>query len=232
MNNEVRLVIFDWDGTLMDSAQQIVSAMQASIEDLKLETRTDEACKDIIGLGLKEAIERLYPGSDERLLQEIVERYRFHWLNDDRGSEMFPGAAETLYRLKDAGFKLAVATGKGRAGLDKVLGTTGLSSVFDASRCSDETISKPHPKMLLELLEALDIHPRHAIMVGDTEYDIQMAHNASVGPVAVSYGVHEVDRLLSFNPLVCLDRIDQLPDWLLNRQANVNNPDAVITANT
>jgi phosphoglycolate phosphatase len=222
MNNSnlkeaIHLVIFDWDGTLMDSEQQIVQAMQASICDLGLEARTDDACKDIIGLGLKEAIQRIYPDSGEPLIQAIVERYRYHWLKDEKGSDLFPGTDATLQKLKESGYQLAVATGKGRAGLETVLDKTGLNPVFDATRCSDETRSKPHPMMLQEILQELDILPQHAIMVGDTEYDLQMAHNAGVGAVAVSYGVHETQRLLSFNPLICLDRIEHLPDWLVNK---------------
>ena len=232
IHDGIRLVIFDWDGTLMDSEQQIVQAMQATIQDLELEGRTDDACKNIIGLGLKEAIQCLYPGSDDLLLQEIVERYRYLWLKDEHGSDLFAGAEETLYQLKDAGYKLAVATGKGRVGLEKVLDKTGLASVFDASRCSDETTSKPHPQMLIELLEELDIQPRHALMVGDTEYDIRMAHNAGVGPVAVSYGVHDTQRLLNLNPLVCMDHITRLSDWLTARQATLTGPDDRITVNT
>lgn len=218
--DSIVLVIFDWDGTLMDSERQIVQAMQASIRDLELEARTDEACKDIIGLGLKEAIQRLYPGSGEPLLHEIVERYRFHWLRSEAGSVLFPRAEETLNQLKAAGYKLAVATGKGRVGLDKALNETGLTDVFDATRCSDETCSKPHPQMLLEILEDLNTEPPQAIMVGDTEYDIQMAHNAGVTPIAVTYGVHEISRLLEFNPQVCLDEIAQLRDILLDKRAS------------
>jgi len=214
-NKLIRLVIFDWDGTLMDSEHQIVQAMQASILDLELESRSDEACKDIIGLGLKEAIQRLYPGSDDALLEDIVERYRYHWFNGGTRSELFAGAADTLYLLKEAGYKLAIATGKGRAGLEKVLHETGLQDVFDATRCADETCSKPHPQMLQEILEQLNIKAHQALMVGDTEYDIQMAHNAQVGPVAVSYGVHDTSRLLSFDPLLCLDDITQLQPVLL-----------------
>ncbi len=200
----------------MDSEQQIVRTMQASIADLGLEARNAEQCKDIIGLGLKEAIQRLYPGSDDQLLQRLVERYRRHWLSDEKGSDMFPGAEQTLLELKDNGYRLAVATGKGRVGLDKVLDKTGLAHLFDASRCSDETASKPHPQMLNELLEELDVSAGQALMVGDTEYDLQMANHAGIGPVAVSYGVHEVARLLACKPLTCLDRITELPGWLLS----------------
>ncbi len=208
----------------MDSERQIVRAMQASICDLQLEARTDDACKDIIGLGLKEAIQRLYPGSGEPLLQEIVERYRHHWFNSGDTSELFAGVEETLSQLKAAGYKLAIATGKGRIGLEKVLDETGLSALFDATRCSDETRSKPHPQMLQEILTALQIEPHQAVMVGDTEYDIQMAHNAGVGPVAVSYGVHEASRLMKFKPLLCIDDIAQIQDLLLDKQAAASGP--------
>ena len=203
----------------MDSERQIVQAMQKSIRDLALDARTDEACKDIIGLGLKEAIQRLYPGSGESLLQEIVQRYRHHWFNGGEKSVLFAGAEDTLYQLKAAGYQLAVATGKGRAGLQKVLDETGLHKVFDATRCSDETRSKPHPQMLHEILEDLRIEPQHAIMVGDTEYDLQMAHNAGVGCVAVSYGVHEASRLMTLKPLLCVDDIAELQHLLLEKPA-------------
>ena len=127
---------------------------------------------------------------------------------------MFPGARETLHLLKESGFVLAVATGKGRTGLDKVLLATELEAVFSATRCSDEAQSKPHPQMLLEILQELDIEPHQALMVGDTEYDLSMAMGAGVAPIAVSYGVHERERLLEYQPLACLDNISELVDWL------------------
>ncbi|MFQ5644926.1 MAG: HAD-IA family hydrolase, partial [Thiogranum sp.] len=127
---------------------------------------------------------------------------------------LFPGASETLHLLKESGLLLAVATGKGRAGLDKVLSGTGLQEIFSATRCSDETQSKPHPQMLMEILDELGTEPRQALMIGDTEYDLLMALNAGVSPVAVSYGVHERERLMQHQPLACLDNISELVDWL------------------
>lgn len=210
----VQLIVFDWDGTLMDSETQIVHSVYAAIEDLELENRSYEQCRNIIGLGLKEAVDTLYPGRDEVFLQQFVDRYRHHWLADVQGSELFPGARETLQLLAEAGFLLAVATGKGRVGLDKSLAQTGLTDLFSATRCSDETRSKPHPQMLHEILRELEIDAQRAIMVGDTEYDLVMANEAGVGPVAVSYGVHERERLLQHGPLACLDGISELVDWL------------------
>jgi len=212
--DSIRLIIFDWDGTLMDSETQIVHAMNGAIDDMKLEKRTTNQCRNIIGLGLKEAIDALYPGRDVVFQEQFVERYRHHWFSIAHTSELFPGASETLRLLKESGILLAVATGKGRAGLDKVLVNTGLEDMFSATRCSDETQSKPHPQMVSEILDELDIEPHQALMVGDTEYDLLMAINAGVNPVAVSYGVHERERLMQHQPLACLDNISELVDWL------------------
>jgi len=210
----VRLIVFDWDGTLMDSETQIVHAIQSAIADLRLEARSAEACRNIIGLGLREAVDALYPGRNESFRELFVARYRHHWFSDAHASELFVGARETLQLLKESGFILGVATGKGRAGLDRALRQTGLSGLFSATRCSDETRSKPHPLMLNEILQELQVASQQALMVGDTEYDLQMANQAGVSPVAVSYGVHARERLLQHQPLVCLDRITELVDWL------------------
>ena len=211
---KIRLIIFDWDGTLMDSETQIVHAMSAAIDELGLQKRSIDQCRNIIGLGLKEAVDTLYPGRDEAFRQQFVARYRHHWFSNTQTSELFPGARETLRLLKESGSVLAVATGKGRTGLDKVLLATALETVFSASRCSDETQSKPHPQMLQEILQELGIEPGQALMVGDTEYDLSMAMGAGVAPIAVSYGVHERERLLEYQPLACLDNISELVDWL------------------
>jgi phosphoglycolate phosphatase len=214
----VRLIVFDWDGTLMDSETQIVHALQASIQDMALEERSIDECRNIIGLGLREAVDTLYPGRGEGFTGRFVERYRHHWFSNTHHSDLFPGSRETLSLLKEAGFVLAVATGKGRSGLDRVLADTGLEELFSATRCSDETQSKPHPQMLHEILQETRIEAQHALMVGDTEYDLKMANEAGVGPVAVNYGVHAHERLLQHEPLVCLDNITELVDWLAEQQ--------------
>jgi phosphoglycolate phosphatase len=210
----VALIVFDWDGTLMNSENQIVHAIQSAIADMQLDERSPEACRNIIGLGLQEAVDTLYPGRGERFREAFVDCYRQHWFADQHASELFPGAAETLRLLKEAGFVLAVATGKGRAGLDRALRQTGLSELFSATRCADETRSKPHPLMLTEILQELEVAAHETLMVGDTEYDLEMANQAGVAPVAVSYGVHARSRLLKHEPLVCIDRITELVDWL------------------
>jgi len=211
---DIKLIVFDWDGTLMDSEAHIVACMQAAIADLSLEARNDEQVKNIIGLGLHEAVAGLYPEADAILVRSIADAYRTHWLGSDHQSTLFPGVEETLQLLKQEGFRMAVATGKGRSGLDKVLRETGLSPMFDATRCSDETRSKPHPLMLEQIMQELRFSPAQTLMIGDTEYDMEMASNAGAHAVAVAYGVHACPRLQRHAPLTCLDQITELGDWL------------------
>lgn len=218
------LLVFDWDGTLMDSEARIVSCIKASIIDLGLPTLETAAIRDIIGLGLREAINRLYPGSDETVHTRLTERYRHHFLGANHASSsLFPGANDMLTLLHKQGYLLAVATGKGRHGLDHVLEETGCKAFFHASRCADETFSKPHPRMLQEIMEHLDVKAEDTLMIGDTEYDMQMANNAGVAALAVSYGVHARERLLQCSPLGCLDDIAELPVWLTSGYSKVAN---------
>ena len=212
--NDLKLLVFDWDGTLMDSEAQIVGCMRAAAADLALPERSPDEIRNIIGLGLTEAVTSLYPEHGETLVGELASRYREHWLSQLEASTLFPGVVETLQLLKEEGFLLAVATGKGRAGLDQALAMTGLDAVFDATRCADETRSKPHPQMLHEIMQALDVPGTRTAMIGDTEYDMAMARNANTHPVAVSYGVHEWERLQPHAPVVCLERFTDINDWL------------------
>lgn len=199
----------------MDSEARIVDCLRGAITDLELEHRDDDALKNIIGLGLREAIDTLYPGSDQQLHTDLVDRYRYHFLTaNPTPSELFDGARELLEELSRRDYFLAVATGKGRVGLDKVLDETGLGDHFHATRCADETFSKPNPQMLFELMELLGVEPEDTLMVGDTEYDVLMAKNAGTDAVAVSYGVHALERLLNHEPEGVIHRIDELIEWL------------------
>ena len=209
----VRLIVFDWDGTLMDSEAQIVACLHAVIEDLALEPLDDEVVSNVIGLGLQEAIDTLVPGRDEVFHQAFIAHYRRHWFAS-AGSRLFEGVRETLEICRQQGLLLGVATGKSRRGLDRVLAETGLTDYFNATRCADEAPSKPHPQMLHDVMEQLDVLPRQTIMVGDTEYDMEMATNAGAGKVAVTSGVHSETRLNRHAPLVCLERISDMPAWM------------------
>lgn len=211
-----KLIVFDWDGTLMDSEACIVACMQSAIADLGLPERTVDEIKNIIGLGLRESVAALFQGLPEADYQALVERYRYHFLSGDKTpSLLFEGVAPLLTKLADKGHFLAVATGKGRQGLDKVLEETGLKAVFHATKCADETFSKPHPQMLLEIMDELGAGAGETLMIGDTEYDMQMANNAGTAALAVSYGVHNRQRLLECRPLSCVDSVSELSEWLL-----------------
>jgi phosphoglycolate phosphatase len=213
MTDSIQCIVFDWDGTLMDSEAQIVHCLHASIADLGLEPMDDATVRDIIGLGLREAIDALVPGRDADFHRAFVEAYREHWFTHE-GSDLFAGAREVLELLKSNDILLGIATGKARRGLIRVLGETGLHDYFDATRCSDEAVSKPHPQMLLDVMQELSVAPERTIMVGDTEYDMEMATNAGAAKIAVRSGVHTDDRLSRHNPLVCLDSVTDMPAWM------------------
>ena len=217
MNHEAKLIVFDWDGTLMDSVAHIVDCLQKAITELSLAPKSDKELKNIIGLGLREALLALYPHSEDKELNALVAHYRKHFFDQQADPcELFSGARELIQELDAKEYFLAIATGKGRNGLDKVLKETGLGEFFPITRCADESHSKPHPQMMLDIIDYYGIEANEAIMVGDTEYDLQMASNASAHSVAVTYGVHEKQRLLNCNPVACLDNIENLHQWLLN----------------
>lgn len=215
MNKPYELLVFDWDGTLMDSEARIVNCLSRSIEDVGAEPRSRDELKNIIGLGLQEAIRALYPAADAGFINAMAEAYRHHFLTQDKTpSELFSGAREVLLQLAAEGYLLAVATGKARRGLDRVLDELGMHELFHATRCADETFSKPHPQMLEEIMVDLDTAPARTLMIGDTEYDMLMAQNARTHALAVSYGVHELERLKAHNAQGHIDAIDELPAWL------------------
>jgi phosphoglycolate phosphatase len=213
MSSSIQFIVFDWDGTLMDSETQIVSCLHGAINDLGLEPMTDDTVKNVIGLGLREAIDMLVPGRDDAFRQAFVEAYREHWFGHD-DSSLFGGAREVLDNLREQNYLLGVATGKARPGLIRVLEQTGLSGYFDATRCADETPSKPHPQMLLELMDELGVAAQRTLMVGDTEYDMEMATNAGARKLAVCSGVHSEERLQRHEPLACLEAVTEMPEWM------------------
>jgi len=229
MSARIRFIVFDWDGTLMDSEAQIVTCLHGAIADLGLAPMSSDTVKNVIGLGLREAIDMLVPGQDDNFRHAFVEAYRRHWLGHE-GSSLFQGARAVLDRLKEQDFLLGVATGKARNGLTRVLEQTGLTGYFDATRCADETLSKPHPLMLQELMQQVGVTGLHTIMVGDTEYDMEMATLAGAGKVAVRSGVHSAERLQRHAPLVCLDDVTAMPEWMSRAglmQITRNNPQQV-----
>lgn len=210
-----KLVVFDWDGTLMDSLSRIVHSMQQAAMDLGLEVRSAGQVHDIIGLALDLAIERLYPGLSMAGIARMHERYAFHYVEGDQEpSPFYAGVPELLQQLRDQNVLLSVATGKSRKGLDRILQAHQVEPLFHSTRCADETRSKPEPDMLLEILDYHDLQPRDAVMVGDTEFDLEMARRAGVDSVGVTWGAHDVARLQRHQPRICVDSVAQLARWL------------------
>lgn len=215
MNKKFDLIVFDWDGTLMDSQQRILECLKSAANDCDAAQLDDDTFCDVIGLGLKEATAALYPQFSAAEIEQFADRYRYHYLvQNDTHSPLFSGATDTLQHLKDDGYWMGIATGKGRQGLNLVLDKTKLGDFFLSTRCASETFSKPHPQMLEEIMHELGIDPEQTLMIGDTEYDMQLAQNAGTHYLAVSYGVHSIDRLLKYNPIGYIDSIKELPDWL------------------
>ncbi len=214
---EINLLVFDWDGTLADTAACIVTAMQTAITACGYPARDDRAIRDVIGLGLEEASHTLYPelGVAERLT--LTETYRRIYVRQNRGkTNLFSGVDRLLDNLNQLDYLLAIATGKSRKGLEHSLQETGLVGLFHASRCADETLSKPHPMMLREIMDELSVEPENTLMIGDSQHDLQMAGNAGVQALAVSYGTQSKADLLKYDPLACLDSPEGILDWLVN----------------
>ena len=208
------MLVFDWDGTLMDSTALIAASLQAACGDLGLPVPSDERARHIIGLGLNDAMAHVLPNIDPGLYPSVVERYGYHFRLREPGTPLFPGAPEALRALNEAGYLLAVATGKSRRGLDRTLDATGLKALFHATRCGDESASKPNPGMLHDLIELLAAEPGKTLMIGDTTHDLQMAANAGVASVAAAYGAHPREQLAALRPLACVDQPQDLWQWL------------------
>jgi phosphoglycolate phosphatase len=209
------LIVFDWDGTLMDSTGLIARSLQRACADVGLAVPTDSDARFVIGLGLDDTFNHVAPGVEPERKEKLAERYRHHFLAQEGfGAPLYGGVPEMLADLHGRGRRLAVATGKARRGLERVLDATGLRPWFEATRCADEGFSKPHPDMLLMLLDMTGVEPRRAVMVGDTTHDLELAANAGVDAIAVSYGAHD-EKLLATRPAAArCASVAELHRWL------------------
>ncbi len=208
------LIVFDWDGTLMDSTAVIGKCIQAAARDLGLAVPPQRAALSVIGLDLRRAIQTILPDVLPEHHAKLTDRYHYHMLAQDQESSLFEGVREMLLDLSQQGYFLAVATGMGRVGLNRALNQTGLLSLFDASRCADETFSKPHPAMLQELGRELGQPLQRTLMVGDTTHDLQMAINAGAASIAVTYGAHPEAALRALQPIHVAANVADLHAWL------------------
>jgi len=198
----------------MDSTSTIVKCIQAAAKDLGLPVPRDAAAAHVIGLGLHEAMQAAMPDIDPKYYPRMVERYRYHYLSKDHELVLFDGVREMLQELSQQAYFLAVATGKSRVGLNRSLNSFKLLSMFDATRCADETFSKPHPAMLQELTRELGQDMKRTVMIGDTSHDLLMANNAGAAGIAVQYGAHPVDQLAACHPVYSAASVADLHQWL------------------
>jgi phosphoglycolate phosphatase len=210
-DKHIGLLVFDWDGTLVDSVAYIAQSMRTAAAEQDLPIPTVDAVREIVGLGLTEAVQRLFPQLGEAANKALSVHYSTVFKRDqDQPCRLFDGVRRSLEELRDAGFQLAVATGKSRKGLHRAMQELEMGDLFVSSRCADETRSKPDPLMLLELLDELAVEPARALMIGDTLHDLNMATNAGVTSIAVDYGAHPRARLLAAAPFACISRFSDI----------------------
>jgi len=207
------LIVFDWDGTIIDSATTIVDCIQQASRDMGLPVPARERASHVIGLGLHDAMRIAVPGLAAARYPEFVAHYRRHFLAREDSMDLFDGMQELLEHLSHA-HTLAIATGKSRKGLERALAATGIGGLFAASRCADETTPKPHPAMLLELMTEARVAPSAVLMIGDTSHDMEMARAAGVDGLAVAYGAHPESGLRACGPLDCCADVARLREWL------------------
>jgi phosphoglycolate phosphatase len=215
MSRNFDLIVFDWDGTLADSTSIIIQSIRTAAAEVGLDVPEPESASSIIGLGLREAIHRLFGELEPALLNQLIARYAYHYHAQEHDIPLFEGAFDAVSALAGKGYLLGVATGKGRNGLNRALEQSGLKQHIHATRCVDECHSKPHPQMLLELMDEFGVTPERTLMIGDTSFDLQMAQNANVASLGVTYGAHPLESLLPHAPLAHFDEFAKVNQWLI-----------------
>lgn len=209
------LIVFDWDGTLMDSTGLIAHCIRTAATELGLPVPDESAAKFVIGLGLQDATAHLFPGLSDAGRLEFALRFRHHYVVRDHEAQLYDGVTDMLKALKRDDRFMAIATGKPRAGLDRSLLHTGLKAYFDFTRCADEGFPKPHPDMLERLMDFCALERERVLMIGDTTHDLQLAANAGVQAIAVNYGAHPADALEAHAPLLIAQSVPELHEWLM-----------------
>ena len=211
------LLVFDWDGTLMDSTGAITGAIQAACRDMGLPVPTREQASYVIGLGLNDALRHAAPDLPMADYPKLAQSYRKHYFALDETLILFDGVLDLLRDLKTAGYGLAVATGKSRLGLNRAMDRPELRGLFDTTRTAEESFSKPHPAMLQEIMAEMGVDPARTVMVGDTTHDLQMARNAACDAVGVSYGAHPAEHLETLDPVALARSVPELRGFFEQR---------------
>lgn len=212
---DFKLIVFDWDGTLYDSEKSIVACLQQAAKEMQVEIPSSASICSAVGLSFEELVKRILPqvvpdkvALLRKTFNELLDKDHVH------KPVLFNGAKDTLQWLRNEGYWLAVATGKGRSCFEKNATSLQVRDFFTTTRCGDEAFSKPHPQMLLEIIDEIGVSKQHVLMIGDTEYDLQLAANAGVDALAVDYGMHDRQQLLKHEILDCISDIRDLPGWL------------------
>lgn len=209
------LIVFDWDGTLFDSTALIARSIQLACEDMGLPVPARHEAAYVIGLGLHDALAHVAPSLPADQVPAMGQRYRHHYFRQQGELSLFDGTVDMLQALKARHHWLAVATGKSRQGLNEALAHVELRGMFDGTRTADETASKPHPMMLLELIGHFGVSPERTLMIGDTTHDLQLAVNAGTHSVAVSYGAHEPAAFNDYPTRFVAHSTAELNVWLM-----------------
>ena len=213
-NRKYDLVVFDWDGTILDSTAAIVRAIQAASVEVGAAKPSDDKARYVIGMGLLDALKHAVPDLEESRYDELVSAYRRHYLSGDHELTLFPGVEDLLAQLQAENRWVAVATGKSRVGLDRAMGHSGLGRYFDTTRTADETRGKPHPQMLEEIINQFAVAPERTLMIGDTTHDLLMAQNAGAVGLGITHGAHPVSALMDCAPIAVVDSIHDLNQWI------------------
>jgi phosphoglycolate phosphatase len=215
ISRAIKAVIFDWDGTVVDSVEHITDCLHHAATSIGFPALSREAYRDIIGLGLAEALRRLYPDINKDQMVAMREAYSTHFMATSASHQrVFPGMTDILQDLHNSGRHCAVATGKSRRGLNLALESSQLAPWFHITRCADETRSKPDPAMLIEILNHLELEPQDAVMIGDTSYDLQMAHAIGMPSIGVRWGVHSDAVMAPFKPIAIVSDANELKSLL------------------
>lgn len=210
-----KLLVFDWDGTLADSTHLISHAIQNAFSDLNLPIPTDTETRFVIGLHPKEAIQQLAPKLSLSQVNKIIEKYAKHYLANDNKIQFYPSVLDSLHRLKELNFHLAIATNKSRIGLSRALEFTNSKHLFEITICAEETFFKPNPTMLNFIIKTTGIDASRTLMIGDTSHDLLFASNANVSSLALTYGAHPLEKLLLFKPIAYFDNFGNLTEWII-----------------
>jgi phosphoglycolate phosphatase len=214
----IRLAVFDCDGTLVDSQHNIIAAMTAAFREHGLADPTPAAVRGVVGLHLADAIASLLPAAQAdvapAVCQAYIDAFRALRKRHDHEEPLYPGVVRTLDALERAGAVLAIATGKGRRGLETTLDRHGLRNRFVVLKTADDGPGKPDPKILLDAIAETGSEPGHTAMIGDTVYDVKMARSARVYAVGVAWGYHPPCDLHAAGAHHVVDNFGELPDLL------------------